>query len=33
MIPDRVWDYAENDLPQLREMVRTLIAELEPPEA
>lgn len=33
VIPDRVWDYAVNDLPQLREMVRVLLAELDPPGA
>ena len=33
VIPDRVWDYAVNDLPQRREMVRVLLAELDPPEA
>ena len=28
--PDRVWDYAENDLPQLRGVVRELLTELGP---
>lgn len=30
--PDRVWDYAMNDLPQLRRVVRELLTELGPPE-
>ena len=33
VIPDRVWDYAQNDLPGLRRIVRALLAEMEPPEA
>lgn len=33
VIPDRVWDYAENYLPELRRMVQALLAELGPPEA
>ena len=33
VIPDRVWDYARNDLPHLRRIVQALLAELEPPEA
>ena len=33
VIPDRVWDYAENDLPELHRIVRVLLAEMEPPEA
>lgn len=28
VIPDRVWDYAENDLPELRAKVKELLAEL-----
>ena len=32
VIPDRVWDYAGNDLPQLHRIVRALLAELGPPE-
>ena len=28
--PDRVWDYAKNDLPQLRRTVRELLTELGP---
>lgn len=28
--PDRVWDYAKNDLPQLRRVVRELLTELGP---
>ena len=31
--PERVWDYAENHLPQLRRIVKALLAELGPPEA
>ena len=33
VIPDRVWDYAENDLPELRKLVQALLAELGPPDA
>ena len=33
VIPERVWDYAENDLPELHRVVRELLAEMEPPEA
>ena len=33
VIPGRVWDYAKNDLPQLRQIVQALLAEMEPPEA
>ncbi len=32
VIPDRVWDYAENDLPELHKMVQALLAEMAPPE-
>ena len=32
VIPDRVWDYAENDLPELRKIVQALLDELGPPE-
>ena len=31
VIPDRVWDFAENDLPELREQVQELLGELGPP--
>ena len=30
VIPDRVWDYAQNDLPNLHGVVRELLAELGP---
>ena len=30
VIPDRVWDYAQNDLPELHRIVRELLAELGP---
>ena len=33
VIPERVWDYAKNDLPELCRMVHALLAEMEPPEA
>ncbi len=33
VIPDRVWDYAQNDLPELRSVVQRLLAELGHPEA
>ena len=33
VIPDRVWDYAENDLPELHRIVQSLLAEMDPPEA
>ena len=33
VIPDRVWDYAENDLPKLRRIVQALLAEMGPPDA
>ncbi len=32
VIPDRVWDYAQNDLPELRRIVQKLMAEMGPPE-
>ena len=32
VMPERVWDYAENHLPQLRQIVEVLLAELGPPE-
>ena len=32
VLPERVWDYAENHLPQLRQIVQALLAELGPPE-
>ncbi len=32
VVPERVRDYAENDLPQLRWIVQELLAELGPPE-
>ena len=32
VIPERVWDYAENDLPGLRKAVQELIGELRLPE-
>ena len=32
VIPERVWDYAENDLPDLHKVVQTLLAEMGPPE-
>ena len=32
VVPDRVWDYAENHLPQLLRIVQSLLAELAPPE-
>lgn len=32
VMPERVWDYAENHLPQLRQTVEALLAGLEPPE-
>ena len=31
VMPERVWDYAENHLPQQRRIVDGLLAELEPP--
>ena len=31
--PERVWDYAKNHLPRLRQIVKVLLAELEAPEA
>ena len=31
-MPERVWDYAENHLPQLRQIVQALLAESGPPE-
>ena len=31
VIPDRVWDYAENYLPELRRIVQVLLDELGPP--
>ncbi len=33
VIPDRVWDYTENDLPKLRKRVRVLLAEPQTPDA
>ena len=33
VLPERVWDYAENHLPELRRIVQALLAEMEPPEA
>ena len=30
VIPERVWDYAENDLPNLHKTVKTLLAEMGP---
>ena len=33
VIPDRVWEYAQNDLPELRRNVRALLAKMDPPEA
>ena len=32
VMPERVWDYAENHLPELRQVVQALLAELDPPE-
>ena len=32
VMPERVWDYAENQLPHVRRIVQHLLAELEPPE-
>ena len=32
VMPERPWDYAENQLPQLRRIVQALLAELGPPE-
>lgn len=32
VIPDRVWDYAENDLPELHKIVQALLDEMGPPE-
>ena len=32
LMPERVWDFAENHLPQLRQIVQTLLAELGPTE-
>ena len=32
VMPERVWDYAENHVPQLRRIVRALLADLGPPE-
>ncbi len=31
VMPERVWDYAENHLPQLRRIVQALLAEFRPP--
>ena len=31
IIPGRVWDYAQNDLPELHHIVRELLAEMGPP--
>ncbi len=33
VMPEDVWDYARNDLPELRRVVQTLLAELERSEA
>ena len=33
VMPERVWDYAKNDLPELRKTVKAVLAELGPPEA
>ena len=33
VIPERVWAYAQQDLPELHRIVRTLLVELGPPEA
>ena len=33
VIPDRVWDYAQNDLPGLHRIVGALLAQMETPEA
>ncbi len=33
VIPDRVWDYARSDLPELRSVVQRMLAELGHPEA
>ena len=32
VMPERVWDYSENHLPQMRQIVQALLAELGPPE-
>lgn len=32
VVPENVWDYATNDLPELRRVVQALLAELGPPE-
>ena len=32
VLPDRVWSYAEGNLPELRQIVQTLLTELGPPE-
>jgi len=32
VIPERVWDYAENHPPRLRRLVQALLAEMGPPE-
>ena len=32
VVPERVWDYIQNHLPQLHQAVHTLLAELGPPE-
>lgn len=32
VVPERVWEYVETRLPQLRDIVQTLLAELGPPE-
>ncbi len=32
VIPDRVWDYAVNDLPELRRIVQALLTAMGPPE-
>ena len=33
VIPERVWAYAQHDLPELRRIVQTLLVELGPPAA
>ena len=32
VIPERIWDYAENELPELRKVVQALLAEMGGPE-
>ena len=33
VIPERVWDYVVNDLPELHRVVQVLLAEMGPPDA